>query len=287
LIIWKINQESEHSELTAFGEPFISLTGHNHFISDLCLSSDYTHVISSSWDKSLRLWSLKTGKCVCRLSRSDQKEILSVAFSPDYRQIFSCGVENKLTLWNTKGDLLLQSSTSNHTDWTSRIRYSTSAKNKFYASVGWDGLLKIWTEFFKLSSSVKAHEGPIYALAISGNGHIIATGGKDQVVKLWKVGEFDMPYKEIKCDSNVVDLAFHPEMQWLSIGTETSVKFLDLNNESDKPFAIVKPIAQKSKIEGEPRFTCIAWSVSGKYLYAGASDAIIRVYKIEVNQQLA
>lgn len=287
LILWKLNQDLDRNEETAFGEPFISLTGHNHFVSDLSLSHDNNHLLSSSWDKSLRLWSLKTGKCLKRFSTNNQKEILSTTFSPDGRLIFSSGCDNKLSLWNTKGEFMVSSEKSNHMDWVSKIRHSASAKNKFYASVGWDGYLKVWTEFFKLSTSIKAHDGPIYALAITQNGYFIATGGKDQVVNIWKVGEFDKPHKVYKCDSNVVDLAFHPEMQWIAVATETSVGFYDLLNDSDKAFAHVTPNEKKSKIEGVPKFSSIAWSVSGTYLFTGASDSFIRVYKVDISHETA
>jgi len=288
LIIWKINHDLERNEEAAFGEPFISLTGHNHFISDLSLSQDQAHLLSSSWDKSLRLWSLKTGKCVKRFSHPSQKEILSTTFSPDGRQIFSSGCDTKLSLWNTKGEFILSSEKQGHYDWASKIRHSLSAKNKFYASVGWDGKLKIWTEFFKLSQTVNAHEGPIYALAISNNGSYIATGGKDQLIRLWKLGEFDKPIKEFKCDSNVVDLAFHPEMQWLAAATENSIGFYEIIGENEKPFGQEKPVKRtSSKIEGTPKFTSLAWSHTGKYLYTGASDSFVRVYQINVNSDNA
>lgn len=288
LIIWKINHDVEHNEETAFGEPFVSLTGHNHFVSDLSLSSDQNHLLSSSWDKSIRLWSLKTGKCIKRFSNGNQKEILSTTFSPEGRQIFSSGSDNKLSLWNTKGEFILSSDKNSHFDWVSKVRYSQSAKNKFYASVGWDGQLKIWSDFFKLSGSFKAHDGPIYALAISHNGSYIATGGKDQVVKLWKVGEFDSPVKEFKCDSNVMDLAFHPEMQWISVASENYISCFEIVGENEKPFGQEKPIPkEKNRLEVKPKFTSVAWSHTGKYLFAGATDAIIRVYQIDVNNDKA
>lgn len=69
----------------------------------------------------------------------------SCAISTDYRLIFSAGFENKLALWNTKGTLKANSTQGNHTDNISRIRHSPSEKNRYYASVGWDGRLKIWT----------------------------------------------------------------------------------------------------------------------------------------------
>lgn len=282
LIIWKVNQDIERNSEAPYGEPFLSLTGHNHFVSDLALSSDKNHLLSSSWDKSLRLWSLKAGKCVKRFHNQGQKEILATAFSPDDRQIFSAGSDNKLSIWNTKGEFIVASDKGNHADWVSKIRYSPSAKNKFYASVGWDGYLKIWTDFFKLAGSVKAHDGPIYALAINATGKQIATGGKDKVVRLWKVGEFDKPDKEFKCDSNIVDLAFHPEMQWIAVATENSVKFYELYNDSDKPDASVEPTQISKKSSVKPKFTSIAWSSNGKALYAGATDGIIRVYTIDM-----
>jgi len=35
-----------------------SLLGHNHFISDVVMSSDGQFALSGSWDKTLRLWDL-------------------------------------------------------------------------------------------------------------------------------------------------------------------------------------------------------------------------------------
>lgn len=82
-------------------------------------------------------------------------------------------------MWNIKGQLKIISNSYNHLDCVSKIRHSPSEKNKYYASVGWDGKLKIWNGFFIIDASIKAHEGPIYALAINTNGMYLATGGKD------------------------------------------------------------------------------------------------------------
>jgi len=77
--------DDNDSDSTKFhGDPYISLTGHNHFISDLSLSKDGNFVLSASWDKSLRLWSLKTGKCIKKFY-GEKKEITSCAFSNDSR----------------------------------------------------------------------------------------------------------------------------------------------------------------------------------------------------------
>lgn len=60
------------------------LTGHSHFVSDLALSNENCYAVSSSWDKTLRLWDLRAGK-TSRKFYGHTKEVFTVAFSPDNR----------------------------------------------------------------------------------------------------------------------------------------------------------------------------------------------------------
>ena len=84
VILWKTNSDEHETTGGKFGEALVSLTGHNHFVTGLSLSSDNNFVLSSSWDKSLRLWNLKTGKCMQKFFGSS-KEIMGCAFSNDIR----------------------------------------------------------------------------------------------------------------------------------------------------------------------------------------------------------
>jgi guanine nucleotide-binding protein subunit beta-2-like 1 protein len=279
ILIWKLNPDLEHNHAGNFGEPFIALTGHTNFVSDLSLSPDNDFLISSSWDNSLRLWDLKSCKCMKIFSVNNKSKIFSTTFANDCRQIFSCGSDKKLSLWNTQGKLMMGSQNSNHQDWVSRVRNSPSAKNKFYASVGGDGSLKIWTDFFKLKTSIKAHDGPINALAINVNGLFIATGGKDKTVKVWKVKDLSKPFKTYKCNSVVHDVAFHPEVQWVAAATVKKILIWHIADDSNDPIVVIPSLDKKTK------FSSLAWSSSGKYLYAGATDGLIRVHNIEISEK--
>ena len=70
------------------GKPLKSFHGHNHFVSCLALNSDSTKLVSSSWDKTIRLWDIPSAKSDV-IFKGHTKDVLSVAFSHDERLIFS------------------------------------------------------------------------------------------------------------------------------------------------------------------------------------------------------
>lgn len=53
LIVWNLTRDD-----TNYGVAHKALTGHNHFISDVVMSSDGQFALSGSWDHTLRLWDL-------------------------------------------------------------------------------------------------------------------------------------------------------------------------------------------------------------------------------------
>ena len=57
--MWDVNANAS-SDGEPIGRPVRSLTGHNHFVSDVVISSDGQFALSGSWDKTLRLWDINT-----------------------------------------------------------------------------------------------------------------------------------------------------------------------------------------------------------------------------------
>jgi len=283
LIIWNLSQKNAESH---FGEPQRCLTGHNHFVTDLDITQDNIHVISSSWDKTLRLWDLRYAKCT-RKFIGHEKEAETVCFSNDNCRIFSAGHQKSLALWNVKGQMKAESENDfNHRQWVTKVRYSASSKNEYYATVGRDGRLKIWTGNLKCNASIRAHENYINALALSLNGQYIVTGGKDNSVKVWDYNDLSKPHVEYKTESEVNALAFNLQYQLVAAATDKSIKIWDIMNKKGEPLMNIEPEAvpadeETSRYKGaQVRNTSIAWSANQKKLYVGCSDGHIRVYNI-------
>merc|ERR1711970_524622 len=99
LIVWNLTKDA-----SAYGLPMRRLKGHNHFVSDVVVSSCGQFAVSASWDKTLRLWDLERGITTTRFT-GHKHDVLSVAFSADNRQIISAGRDKTITLWKNSNGL--------------------------------------------------------------------------------------------------------------------------------------------------------------------------------------
>jgi guanine nucleotide-binding protein subunit beta-2-like 1 protein len=112
VIVWKLARDDEGS----YGTPKRILHGHNHFVSDVAISSDGMYALSSSWDHTLRLWDLNTGNTTRRFV-GHTSDVLSVSFSADNRQIVSGSRDKTIKLWNTLGECKYDIKEEGHTEW--------------------------------------------------------------------------------------------------------------------------------------------------------------------------
>jgi guanine nucleotide-binding protein subunit beta-2-like 1 protein len=106
------------------------------------ISSDGAYALSSSWDKTLRLWELATGNTT-RTFVGHTNDVLSVSFSADNRQIVSGSRDKTIKLWNTLGDCKFTITDKGHTEWVSCVRFSPNPQNPVIVSAGWDKLVKV------------------------------------------------------------------------------------------------------------------------------------------------
>lgn len=91
VVAWHLTHSSSGEE-DSYGYAKRALRGHSHFVSDVVISSDGAFCLSASWDSELRLWDIATGKTTRRFV-GHEKDVLSVAFSVDNRQIVSGTLE--------------------------------------------------------------------------------------------------------------------------------------------------------------------------------------------------
>lgn len=292
LMVWKLTGDADAGDETEqnrlYGVPLKSLTGHNHFVSDIALSLDNQFALSSSWDKTLRLWDLRAGK-TSRNFVGHTKEVHTVCFSLDNRQIISAGADRSFKLWNTLADCKYTNEQNNHADWVSCVRYSPVAKNPYFATVGWDGRLKVWQSNFLIKYSLKAHSENVNSLSIAPLGTYIATGGKESNLKIWDLNDLSEESRVLSTGAPISKVAFNPVKQWVAAACENGVQIFDLNQDSDDPIGkliVEKPKRTKTTSLRPETYPCtsLSWSTNGRKLFAAFTDNIIRVYDVNVDE---
>merc|ERR1712173_539729 len=104
-------------------------------------------------------------------------------------------------------------------------------------------------------------------LAVSPNGVMCASGGKDGNVMMWNLTEGSHMFS-LNAVSTINALEFSPHKYWLAVGTQSVI------------YDLVEFTAAKSYGKRKPPCTSLAWSADGRFLYAGYTDSIIRVWEM-------
>lgn len=272
-IAWKHN-ENHHSSADPVALPDHRLEGHTGFISSVSLASD-THAVTGSWDCSLRLWDLQTGQSPIKFLKHT-KDVLAVAFSPDYRQIVSGGRDNVVRVWNVKGECV--SELKGHEDWISSICFFPTMGASKIISGSWDGTAKIWDleAGICLHTLSGQHTNYVSTVTVSPDGSLCATGGKDGLACLWDVNSGDSLF-QINAEASINQIAFSPTRFWMCVATDKNVDVYDLQTKAK----IVELVSEVS-VKKAPECTCVAWSADGNTLYTGYTDNMIRAWSVSV-----
>jgi guanine nucleotide-binding protein subunit beta-2-like 1 protein len=278
-LVWRVTGDA-----ITYAVPERSLEGHSHFVQDVCLSADAKYALTASWDHTMRLWDLESGKSVYTFT-GHTKDVLSVCFNPENTKILSGSRDRSIRLWNVLAKEMAcidGPSKHGHTDWVSCVRFSPNPDANLAVSAGWDKVVKVWAGVseheYRLQCNLVGHLGYLNTATVSPDGSLCASGGKDGDAMLWEVNEGRNLYT-LPAGSTINTLAFSPTRYWLVAATNKNITIWDLERK-----AVVATLEVDFEDLGEralrPYCTSLCWNAEGTVLYSGYTDNKIRVWQV-------
>ena len=138
--------------------------GHSFIVRSVAFSPDGRFALSGSWDQTLRLWEVATGKEI-RSYVGHMGGVNSVAFSPDGKLALSGG-DDTLRLWDVATGKEIRSFVEHKISFVKYVAFSQDGR--FALSGSLDRTLRLWNiATGKEIRSFSGHTGGVNAVAFS------------------------------------------------------------------------------------------------------------------------
>jgi WD40 repeat protein len=169
----------------ATGRELQTFRGHTAEVVSLVCLQDCVSLASASYDRTIKTWDTITGQLIRNMiGHQDQINTLAVHNTPLY--IISAGKDKTLRIW----DILQGNETSSYQAHSDEILSSAinTRGYRYFATGGGDNdkSIKIWNGD-TLVTELKGHTSGVRFLQFSPSGNILASGGRDNTIKLWKI----------------------------------------------------------------------------------------------------
>jgi WD40 repeat protein/serine/threonine protein kinase len=249
------------------------LAGHLDTVWAVSVIPDGQGLVSGSFDKTLKLWSLKGESQKVFLGHTDA--VRSVATSADGRTMVSGSSDKTIKVWDMQAGNLLQTLVGHSGPvWSVAI----SPDGQTLASGSYDGTIKIWNlQTGQLLRTLPEHYDSVWSVTISPDGQTLASGSYDGRIKIWNLQTGALLRSLTGHTEAVRSVAISQDRKTLaSASWDKTVKIWDLQTG-----ALLQTLSGHSD-----RVVSVAFDPTGQTVASGSLDHTIKIWSLKSGQSL-
>ncbi|KAL3688251.1 hypothetical protein R1sor_014560 [Riccia sorocarpa] len=277
----KSGEVSAHADASLTGEeeggrlsdPFMefqgSLEGHRDDVTALIISGEY--LLSASFDKTVRVWSLEGMQLLKTFEGQHTQVILALAVDVESTRCFSGDQSGRICVWQLEEDITTPFLTSwlEHDDWrfTGVACLAASEDGILYSGSG-DRTIKAWsTQSFEYLCTMEGHKALVSALVVEGD--LLYSGGWDGVICVW-----------FRSDHSLLAVLTTPDLTMGGVRSICLSKDLLFAGRDDGSIQIWKDEEFLTTLTAH-NMVVSSLCVEGPFLYSGSWDYSIKVWRLE------
>lgn len=158
------------------------LSGHTSWVNGVAFSPDGQRVAGAGWDHAVRIWDVRHRKLL-QSGFGHRFAVNRVVFTHDGKRVISASDDQSLRVFNVSSGVSLK-----------RVRgpaitsLALARRANVLVSGTYRGRLLLQRQQqLHPRRVVRAHRGPVIDVAVSADGRIVVTGGRDGRVKVWRI----------------------------------------------------------------------------------------------------
>jgi len=250
-----------------------TLSGHSDAVLSVAFSPDGKVLASGSYDKTIELWEVATGRKITSLT-GHSNYVLSVAFSPDGKVLASGSSDKTIKLWEVATGREINT-LSGHSNTVSSVAFSPDGQ--VLASGSYDKTIKLWEVATGMQiNTLSDHSDGVTSVAFSPDGKVLASGN-DKTIKLWDVATGRVINTLSGHSSSVYSVAFSPDGKVLASGSaDNTIKLWEV--------ATGREINSLTGHSDSVR--SVAFSPDGKVLASGSLDKTIKLWEVATGREI-
>lgn len=204
-------------------QPLGELGGHSGVIGAVSVSDDGQVAATTGWDCTLRTWDVRTGRALALITEAEHR-FSGCCLGAGGRKLATVGFGGTVGVYQARtGEVLTRAELGEHLP--GPVTFDAGATVVLAGAQ--DGTIRRVREGLDLDPLI-GHEGPVTALALSPNGRLLASAGRDGAVVIWDPDSARKLARLSEHVSGATACAFLDPAHLLTAGWDGVVRLWDL-----------------------------------------------------------